>query len=101
MPGLDGHQPAEPVAEHKDWPDPQRTAGGEENDAKPANGIPIEDPELLSISVGRQISSHEPDQPKDYDDPAVATILAHTGAQISATESGNGRQHEKCDRDGD
>ena len=56
MLGLDGYQPAEPVAEHKDWPDPQRATGGEENDAKPANGIPIEDPELLPISVGRQIS---------------------------------------------
>jgi hypothetical protein len=42
MPGLDGHQIAEPVAEHKDWPDPRRATGGEENDAKPANGIPID-----------------------------------------------------------
>jgi hypothetical protein len=40
VPGLDGDQPAEPMAEHKDWPDPQRTSGGEENDAKPANGSP-------------------------------------------------------------
>jgi hypothetical protein len=23
MPGLGGYQPAEPLAEHKDWPDPQ------------------------------------------------------------------------------
>jgi hypothetical protein len=42
MPGLDGHQSAEPAAEHKDWPDPQRTSDGEKNDAKPANGIPID-----------------------------------------------------------
>ena len=41
MPGLDGHQSAEPAAEHKDWPYPQRTTGSEENDAKPANGIPV------------------------------------------------------------
>src|SRR5947209_19377134 len=47
VPGLDGHQSAEPTAEHKDWRDPQRTAGSEENDAKPANGIPIKSPELL------------------------------------------------------
>ena len=44
MPGLDGHQPAEPVAEHKDWPDPQRATGREQNDAKPANGISVEEP---------------------------------------------------------
>jgi hypothetical protein len=42
MPGLDGYQPAEPAAEHKDWPDPQRATGSEENDAKPANGISID-----------------------------------------------------------
>ena len=42
MPGLDGYQPAEPVAEHKDWPDPQRATGGEENDTEPANGISID-----------------------------------------------------------
>ena len=46
MPGLNGYQPAEPVSEHKDWPDPKRTTGSEENDAKPANGIPIQNPEL-------------------------------------------------------
>jgi hypothetical protein len=100
MPRLDGHQSAEPVAEHKDWPDTQRATGGEENDAKPANRIPIESPELLPISVGRQISGHQPDQPKGYDDPAVGTILAHARAQISATESGYARQHEKGDREG-
>jgi hypothetical protein len=33
--GLDGHQPAEPSAEHKDRPDPQYTIGSEENDSKP------------------------------------------------------------------
>jgi hypothetical protein len=100
MPGLDGHQPAEPAAEHKDWPDPQRTAGSEENDAKPANGIPIESPELLPVCVRRHIGVEQPDQPEGYDDPAVGTILAHTGAQISATENSYARQHEKCDRDG-
>jgi hypothetical protein len=51
MPGLDGHQSAEAVAEHKDWPDPQRATGGKENDVKPANGIPVESPELFPVSV--------------------------------------------------
>jgi hypothetical protein len=36
------------VAEQKDRPDPKLTPGGEEKDAKPANGIPIESPELAS-----------------------------------------------------
>ena len=55
MPGLDGHQPAEPTAEHKDWPDLQRTAGSEQNDAQPANGIPIESPQLLPVSICGQL----------------------------------------------
>jgi hypothetical protein len=55
MPWLDGHQSAEPAAEHKDRPDPQRTAGSEENEAKPANGIPIESSELLPVSICGQI----------------------------------------------
>jgi hypothetical protein len=37
--GLDGDQLAEPTVEHKDWPDPQRTTGSEENDSKPANSV--------------------------------------------------------------
>jgi hypothetical protein len=92
--------PLNRVAEHRDRPDPQSTAGGEENDAKPANGIPIERPELLPVRIRRQIRVEQPDQPEGYDDPAVGTILAHTGAQISAAENSNARQHEKYDRDG-
>ena len=42
MPWLDGHQSAEPAAEHKDWLHPQRATGSEENDAKPANGVSID-----------------------------------------------------------
>src|SRR4051812_30942061 len=95
MPGLDGHQPAEPVAEHKDRPDSQRTAGGEENDAKPANCIPIESPELLPVCVGLQIGVEQTDQPEGTDYPAVGTIIAHAGAEVSATENSNARKHEK------
>jgi hypothetical protein len=54
MPGLDGNQSTEPAAEHKDWPDPQRATGREENDAKRANVITFESPELLrSVYAGR------------------------------------------------
>jgi hypothetical protein len=41
MPGLDSHQTAEPRAEHKDRPDVQGGPSGEEDDANPANGIPV------------------------------------------------------------
>jgi hypothetical protein len=100
MPGLNGYQPPEPTAERKDWPDPQRTAGSEENDAKPANGVPIESPELLPVCVRRQIGIEQSEQPEGDDASAVGTILAHAGAKISSTENGNARQHEKCDREG-
>ena len=33
---------------HKNWPDPERATGSEENDAEPANGISIESPEFTS-----------------------------------------------------
>ena len=56
--------PPEPTAERKDWPDPQRATGSEENDAKPANGIAVDGPELLPVRVGRQISVQQPDQRK-------------------------------------
>jgi hypothetical protein len=84
MPGLDGDQPAEPTAEHKDGPDPQRTTGGEEHDAEPAKGIPVERPEPPAIGGGRQIASQQSNQREGDEDPAIATILALPGAQISA-----------------
>jgi hypothetical protein len=100
MPGLNGYQPAEPAAEHKNRPDPQCATGSEESDSMPANGIPVESPELLPVCVRRQIGVEQPDHPEGCDDPAVGTILAHTRAQISATENSNARQHEKGDREG-
>lgn len=80
MPGLDGYQPAEPPAEHKNRPDPQRAAGGEEEDSKPTNGVPVEGPELLSVGVSRQITRQQRDQREGYEYPAVGAVLAHAGA---------------------
>jgi hypothetical protein len=51
---LDGDQPADPIAEHKNRPDPQSTTGSEENHAKPASGIAVDSPNLLPVRVGRQ-----------------------------------------------
>src|SRR5258708_1533654 len=45
MPGLDRDQPAEPVPEHEHRPDPQRAARDEEDDAEPANGVPVDGPD--------------------------------------------------------
>src|SRR5215471_1395315 len=94
--GLDRHQPAEPPAEHKYRPEPQRPTGGEENDTNPTDSIPIKGPELLPVSVGRQVSGEQADDPKGDDDPAVGTILANAGAQIAATEERDAGQREKC-----
>jgi hypothetical protein len=82
------------------WPvrfDGVPTAVSEENDTKPADSITVEGPEPFPVCVGRQISSQHPDQPESYDDPAIGTILAHAGAQISATEERDARQGEEYD----
>jgi hypothetical protein len=100
MPRLDGHQPTEPAAEHKDRPDPKRTPGGEENDAKPANGIPVDCPKLNPVGIGRQVAGQQTYQREGNNDPAVRTILAFTGAEISAAEEGYARHHESCGRKG-
>jgi hypothetical protein len=67
MPGLNGYQSAEPAAEHKDWPDPQCTAGGEEDDAKPANGVDD------LVSYERTL----PDQNDRHSRPTAATLRDH------------------------
>ena len=95
VPGLDGNQPAEPVAEHEDRPESQRTTGGEQNDAEPANAIPVEDPEPLAVGIGRQIGGQHPDQTKGRDDPSVGSILALAGAEIAAAEERDAGQHEE------
>jgi hypothetical protein len=101
MPGLNGNQPAEPTAEHEHWPESQRTTRRKENDAKPTNSVPVEDPEPLPIRVGRKIGEQQPNQREGRDDPAVGTILAFAWAQISATEERYAGQHEDYDRKGD
>ena len=79
-------QPAKSTAEHKDWPDPQRATGGEENHAEPADGVAVEGPESAPIRVRRQIGEQQPDQPEGDEHPAVGTILAFAWAQIPTTE---------------
>ncbi len=100
MTRLDRYQPAEPMAEHKDWPESQRATDGEENNAKPANGLSIESPEIRSVCVGWQVGGQQPDQREDDNDPAVCSILAFARAHVTATEDRYARDHEGRDREG-
>src|SRR5436309_1058903 len=86
MPWLDRDQSAEATAEHEHRPDPQRTTRDEENDAEPADGITVESPEVGAVGVGRQIGQQQPDQPESREHPAIATVLALAGTEISAAE---------------
>jgi len=56
VPGLDRDQPAEAMAEHKDRPEPQRSASREKEDTEPADGVAVECPEFFAVGVGRQIA---------------------------------------------
>jgi hypothetical protein len=96
--GLNGYQPAEPAAEHKDWPDAQRTTGSKENDAEPANGIAVDGSEFLPDRVSRQIGVQQSDQGERYEDPAVGAILALAWAHISASEKRCAKHRECCNR---
>jgi hypothetical protein len=52
VPGLDGDEPAEPTAKHKDGPEPESTTGREEHDTQLAYGLAIEGPERLPVCGG-------------------------------------------------
>ncbi len=78
MLGLDGYQPTKSMAKHKDRPNPKRSTGGEESDAKPPNGIPVERPEPNSVGVSRQIAGKQPYNPEGGKDPAIGAILAYS-----------------------
>jgi hypothetical protein len=101
VPWLNGDQSAEPITQNKDWPDPQHTTGGEENDPILAKGVAVDGPELLSVGIGRKIAEQQPDERKGYEDPPIATILAHSCAQISVSEqrcTGENAQSDECER---
>jgi hypothetical protein len=54
------------------------------------------EPELRRLSAHAR-AAEPPSRAEGYDDPAVCTILAHAGAQISATEERDARQGEEYD----
>jgi hypothetical protein len=101
MPWLNGDQSAESPAKHKYRPDPQRAARAEEENAKPANRVPVERPDLVSIRVGGQICDQQSDQTEGDKDLAIAAILALARAQISASEERGASQETGDNRKGD
>src|SRR5215467_9077633 len=96
MPGLDGDQSAETMAEHEDRPDAQRAADDEQYHAGPANGVSVDRPELDAVGVGRQIAAQQPEQPDGDEDPAVAAILPLAGAEVAAAEQRDDGQQACC-----
>ena len=59
----------------------------EQKDAEPSYGIAVDGPEIDAVCVGRQITIEQPQHSKSYEHPAVATVLAHTGAHIPPAKS--------------
>src|SRR5262245_36745098 len=100
VPRLDGDEPAEPVAEHKDRQEPQRASGRKKKHADPADTIAVECPERNPVRVSRQISSKQSDYRKGRNDPAIGTILANPGTQISARKDRSACQGKECYRKG-
>ena len=84
---MDGYQPTKSMAKHKDRPDSQRTTGGEESDAKPPNGIPVERPEPNSVRVRRQIAGKQPYNAEGSKDPAIGAILRIPGLRFPPLKS--------------
>jgi hypothetical protein len=48
---------------------PRRAAGREEDDAKPADGVAVEGPELVAVRQGRQECGKHPENREGRDDP--------------------------------
>src|SRR5262249_12102951 len=86
MARLNGDQTAEPAAEHEDRPHAQHTPDGEKGNAKPANRISVERPEIPTVGVGRQVSLQQPDHPERCEHPAIAPVLAFARTEVSAAE---------------
>ena len=80
MSALYGDQTAEPPAEDKHRPDPQRAAHREEGHAKPANDVLVEGQDRVPVSVGGQVCTEQSNEPEGDKDPAVGTILSLAGA---------------------
>jgi hypothetical protein len=95
MPGLDRDQAAKSLAQHKDWPDPQRATGSEEHDTEPANRIAVDRPQLFAIRVCRQIRVKKSNYGEDGNDSPVAAGFAHPGAQMSSGEERYHREREQ------
>src|SRR5471030_1892389 len=97
MTGLDGNQPAKPVAKYENGPYPQRAASDEQEHAKPAEAVAIECPEFLTVRIGRQKRLQQSNYYQGCDHPAVIAVFTLTRAQIDAAANRQDRQHQRCD----
>jgi hypothetical protein len=100
-PGWMATSPLNRIGEHKDGPKSLRTTGNEEHDPKPASCVAVDRPQLFPVCVGWQIGVQQSEQQEGEEDPAVATILAHTRAQISASKERSPSQYEDRNRERD
>ena len=100
VPGLDGNQPAEAVSEHDDGPEPQRAAGREERDAKPAHGVPVKRPKLPAVRIRGQKGGQQSEEREHQEDPAVRAVLALARAQVALGEERRAGQRKGRHGDG-
>src|SRR5471030_901467 len=97
MARLNGNQPAEPRAKHKNWPYPQHAADDEQDHTKPAEAVAVECPESLAVRVSRQIRLQQSKYYQGRDNPAVIAILTLTRTQVDATEDRHDRHQQRYD----
>ncbi|MNR01876.1 hypothetical protein D3C85_1177000 [compost metagenome] len=86
MPRLNGHQPAEALAQHKHRPQPQCAADDEQQRPKPAHAFTAKGPEIDAVGIGRQKAAQQPDHPEGRNDPAVGPVFAFPRTQVDLGE---------------
>src|SRR6202041_3822512 len=84
VPGLDRDQPAEPVSQHIDRPQPHCAAADENCDANPANGVAVDRPKIEPVVDRRQVGGEQPNHAEPGEDQAIAAVLSYAGAETAA-----------------
>lgn len=94
---LYGHQPAETILQHEDGNEPERDAGGADEDTEPAHGVSVDGPEADAVGIRREIGHQERDDRKCEKDPAVALVFFPAGTQAAASREHRDDDGEKRD----
>ncbi|MNP23882.1 hypothetical protein D3C76_1166090 [compost metagenome] len=76
MPRLNGHQPAEALAQHKHRPQPQRATRDEQQCPEPAHTFTSKGPEIDAVGIGRHKAAEHADHAEDREDPAIGPVFA-------------------------